>query len=218
MSPRNKTTLVIMANSYRDGERCVAGIDVKTGEWVRPVSGPEGKPVTWDMRNVGGEEPQLLDVVEMSLQSHGPDLGCQPENRILHSERWKKVGILTAKKAAAYCENAETILHNHDNFVDLAYFATIPKRQWKSLQLVRPTSVEFYATTWENKKRWRVLLRHGKNNQLDLPLTDPKAIERLNSSEAISPNCLLTISLGGPWPSDSVTPKCYKLVAGVIEQ
>src|SRR3990172_4236221 len=136
-----KKRLIILANSFRDGERCIAGIDVDTGAWIRPVSNL-GK-ITWGMRNIDGQEPELLDVIEMSLQNHGPDEGCQPENRMLDPVPWKKVGVMTVGQVLKYCEKSEIILHNHDDFVDASYFERIPKSQWKSLQLVRSINVSF---------------------------------------------------------------------------
>jgi len=34
--------LLVLANSYKLGNRCVAGIDLDTGKWVRPVSQSPG--------------------------------------------------------------------------------------------------------------------------------------------------------------------------------
>lgn len=212
-----KKRLVILANSFREGERCIAGIDIDTGAWVRPVSNLATRAITWQMRNINGREPELLDVVEVSLQNHGPDDGCQPENRTLDPIPWKKVAVMTAREVLRYCEDDEIILHNHDDFVEASYFEQIPKSQWKSLQLVHPINVQFHPDTWERKK-WRALLKHGQNMRLDLAVTDPRIIERLDGRQNIREDCLLTISLAGPWTPDGIQPKrCYKLVAGVIE-
>lgn len=211
--------LVILADSYRDGERCIAGIDVQTGQWVRPVSNLPKKLVTFDMRNIDGREPELLDIVQMPLENTGPDEGCQPENRLLKSGRWHKVGALSVEQVKKYCENTETLLHNDDDHIDAAYFEGIPKDQWKSLQLIKSTNILFYPTIkLSGRKGWRALFQYGQDKTIDLVVTDPRAIQRLNDGARIGDDCLLTISLTAPWIRDNTPSRdCYKLVAGVIE-
>ncbi len=214
-----KRQIVILANSFREGNRCIAGIDVQTGDWVRPVSPPDGGAMTRGLRNIDGREPELREIVEVSVQSTGPDVGCQPENRLADAVPWRRIGVMSAKTILRYCESDTVILHNDFDSVESDYFKTIPKEQWKSLQLVRCESVEFYLTTnWEGSKRWRASIAYGKKKCLYLGLTDPVLIERLNADEDISRKCILTISLAGPWSQGGVQPKrCYKLVEGVIE-
>jgi len=213
-----KRRIVILANSFRDGKRCIAGIDVRNGEWIRPVSPPAGGAVARGLRTIGGREPELRDVVEMFVQGDGPDEGCQPENRLLKPVPWQHIRVMAVDRVLRYLENNDIILHNDSDNVEADYFQTIPKHQWKSLQLIRSSDVSFYANTWEGKKRWRARFEYGRKGRLDLGLTDPVLIERLGRNEEISQDCLLTISLAGPWTPDEIQPKrCYKLVAGVIE-
>jgi hypothetical protein len=125
---------------------------------------------------------------------------------------------MPARQLLDHCEEDAVILHNDSDSVEADQFKTMPRKQWKSLQLIRCRKTRFYSTTWEGKSRWRVTIRHGANSLLDLGLTDPVVIDRLNKGEDISRDCILTISLAGPWSPDGIQPKrCYKLVAGVIE-
>lgn len=212
------THLVILANSYRPGDRCIAGIDINTGKWIRPVS-ENGGAVSQQIRIIDDMEPALLDVIEMSLQGDGPDVGCQPENRTVNSIPWRKVGTLTTRQVLKYCEDDTLILHNDDDCVIAKYFTTIPKSKWKSLQLVRPAKVDFTYRILKSRKQRRVLFQFGQAKSLNLGLTDPILIERLQRGEKIKQDCLLTISLAGPYvPEHSSQPeRCYKLVAGMIE-
>ena len=211
-----KRQIVILANSFRESARCIAGIDIATGEWIRPVL-VEGA-ITWSVRNIDGREPELLEIVEISVQGDGPDLGCQPENRLVNNVPWKPISIIPVRDVLKYCESDKIILHNDDDSIEANYFETIPKQQWKSLQLIHPVNTKFSSTSWEGKKKWRGIFQYSVNKHLNLGLTDPILIERLNRDEEISQDCLLTISLGGPWSRDGIQPKrCYKLIAGVIE-
>lgn len=210
--------IVILANSFKGGERCIAGIDINSGEWVRPVSPPAGGAVGRNRRNIDGREPLLGEVVEISFIGPGPDRGCQPENRLLNQVPWQHVRHMPVEEILTYCEANDIILHNHDDCVEAGYFETIPLLQWQSLQLIHSENVHFYSTIWDGKRRWRSRLQYGGARTLDIKLTDPVLVERLSRGEQISHNCILTISLAGPWSPDGIQPmRCYKLVAGVIE-
>jgi len=209
--------IICLANSYKHGGRCMAGIDLNTGKWVRPIPDSKSRAVTSDMRLISGREPQILDVIEIPLEDYGPDEGCQPENRLLKAGRWKKVGQITAKDLLKYCEEDTVILHNHKEYVLPSFFTKTSKNKWKSLQLVNIKNVRFNSAF--KKGQWRVCFQDGKGCELDIKLTDPIISDRLRSGEKVSKNCIMTISLATAWsPKDSEQPeRCYKMVAGVVE-
>jgi hypothetical protein len=83
--------IICLTNSYKGGgQRCIAGIDSDTRIWIRPVPDNRNRAVTSAMRLIYGKEPQVLDILEIPLEHFGPDEGCQPENRLLKPEKWKK--------------------------------------------------------------------------------------------------------------------------------
>ncbi|MFJ1457449.1 dual OB domain-containing protein [Nocardia sp. N2S4-5] len=95
--------LVCLANSYKHGGRCVAGIEIEStrpfalprnrATWIRPVSDRPGHAVNEKERQYsGGVEPQVLDVVSVALVKHQPN-DFQQENWLLDPAiRWQKVG------------------------------------------------------------------------------------------------------------------------------
>jgi hypothetical protein len=87
--------LVCLANSYKGGERCVAGVEIGDGShrWVRPVSNRSGHGVsTGERQYPGGIEPQVLDIIFVPLLAHRPH-GFQRENWLLDPTiRWRKAG------------------------------------------------------------------------------------------------------------------------------
>lgn len=206
-----------MANSYKQSERCIAGVDIETGEWIRPVSDREDRAITWAMRTINGQEPEILDVLEIPLEDYGPDEGCQPENRLLKEGCWKKIGRITKQELLEYCEDDSVILHNNEDRVEPSFFKEISKDDWKSLQLVHNTKVKF-CRHWYNRRKWRTYFKDGKGNYMELGVTDPAILRRLDQGGELSQDCILTISLTTPWSHNIITPKrCYKLVACVIE-
>lgn len=209
--------IICLANSYKHGGRCMAGIDLDTGKWVRPIPDSKSRAVTSDMRLINRREPQILDVIKIPLEDYGPDEGCQPENRLLKAGRWKKVGQITAQDLLKYCEDNTVILHNHQEYVLPSFFSKTPKSKWKSLQLVHNSNVRFCRAY--DPQKWRVRFQDGKRHVLDLKLTDPVISNKLRSGKKISKNCIMTVSLATAWsPKDSNQPeRCYKMVAGVVE-
>ena len=205
--------IVCLANSYKEQGRCLAGIDIDTKKWVRPVS----ESVGGTLPTATVEEIQLLDILELPLGAQGPDEGCQPENRLITGP-WKKNDKMKPEELLDYCEDSQTILHNDEKSIPFEYFNTIPSREWKSLQLVNQKNVNFPYTDWPEGRKYKACLRIGKGLSLYLPLTDPYILHKLKRDETISKNCIITVSIATPWKKDAETPpKCYKVAAGVIE-
>jgi hypothetical protein len=211
-------TIICLANSYKHGGRCVAGIDLDTGRWIRPVPHTQDRAITDPMMLIDGKEPKPLDIVEIPIADFGPDEGCQPENRWVKPGKWKHIGRITAQDLISYCEDDTVILHTHQEYVLPEFFTNHPRTEWRSLQLVHKQTVKFNPDRFDSNK-WRVFLCDGKGVPLDLKLTDPVILNRLRNSEKIGENCILTVSLATPWsPEGSSQPKrCYKMVAGVVE-
>jgi len=210
-------TIICLANSYKHGGRCIAGIEPETGNWIRPVPNNEHKALTPAMMIIDRKQPSILDVLKIPLEDTGPDEGCQPENRLLKPGPWKKLGRITPQDLLKYCEDDSVILHTYQQYVLPGFFEKTPRSKWKSLQLVRNTDVKFVPHGSETN-RWRAYFRDGRGRLRDLKLTDPVISNRLKNSEQISRDCILTLSLGAPWSPDGVQPKrCYKLVAGIVE-
>ncbi len=210
--------IVCLANSKKHGERCIAGIDISTGWWIRPVTHRVDGAVTWDVRQVNGQEPQLLDVLHVPLVGKGPDNGFQPENRLIKTKPWEKIARFKADEILRFCEDDSVILLNHSEYIPYKHFSRIPQHFWKSLQLVHTKKTLFYKDTLR-KPTWRTSFRYRNGTMcLDLMLTDVSLLKRLEEGKSVQRDCILTISLGVPWTPNKTTEKrCYKLVAGVVE-
>jgi hypothetical protein len=208
--------IICLANSYKHGGRCIAGINPESGVWVRPIPDTKDRAITEPMMLIDGKEPQVLDVIEIPIEAYGPDEGCQPENRLLKPGKWKKVGRITAQYLLKYCQDDTVILHTHQDYVPPEFFTTHPKTEWRSLQLVHTSNVRFVLNPWQ---KWRARFHDGTRTQLALKITDPVVLDKLRNGTNISENCIITVSLATPWsPANSDQPKrCYKMVAGVVE-
>ncbi len=213
------TKIICLANSRKYGARCIAGIDVNTGRWVRPVSSTRSDgAIPEQMQRIEDEDVKLLDVLAIPLERSGPDYEFQPENRLVARGTWRKVGQVGVEKILPYCENIPFVLHNRcPDRVPWKFIEALPSKQKKSLQLVRARRVEFRkATSASGRIQVRASFPY-RGNRYDMVVTDLVAERRTKRNTKISSDCILTISLGGPFPEHDPDPQCYKLVAGVVE-
>ncbi len=63
--------IICLAASTRTGGKCVAGITVDTGKWIRPVS-EEGQLSVKQIKYANGELPELLDVIRIPYKKSQP--------------------------------------------------------------------------------------------------------------------------------------------------
>ncbi len=208
--------IICLANSHKHNGCCIAGID-EAGRWVRPVSSSLKRAINKETRTIDGSEPQMLDILEIPLHAHGPVDGCQPENKLLKTGQWEKIGQVKPKDLLKYCEDDSMVLHNNLDHVRASCFRMIPSYGWKSLQLVHNENVVFEQDE-NNKGKWRANFVNSKGTALSLRVTDPVTCERLERGGNVSKDCLLTVSMATGWSPDKQTAKrCYKFVAGVVE-
>ena len=78
-----KKILVILAKSAKYGNYCVAGIELSTNKWIRPISHDENiedaVPAA-DLIYSDNTEAQILDVVEIDFEDTPAENAIQPEN------------------------------------------------------------------------------------------------------------------------------------------
>ena len=94
--------LIILAESAKFNNYCVAGVDVDSGKWIRPISEmPEledAVPID-DLEYPDGSHVELLDVVEIKFSDRTADNPIQPENFFYNSKYfWQKVGQVTLQE------------------------------------------------------------------------------------------------------------------------
>ncbi|MCS5700263.1 hypothetical protein NZK32_14575 [Cyanobium sp. FGCU-52] len=216
-----ETTVLCLANSKKEGERCIAGIDVRSGQWVRPVSRhtPKGE-VPFRERQVAGKEPQILDLIVMDLAHEGPtgfDYCHAKENRWIDPTPWAKVGAARAADLHRYLSRDGQILHSrskytHPNVIEakqLALRATLELRQVRDLELEQAGG------------KWKATLTTAEGIALrGISVTDCHLIEQLNGGRGTSKAGYATISLGIPWepPMENWDegPVGWKLLAGWV--
>ncbi|MBR6712498.1 MAG: hypothetical protein IKI76_05815 [Selenomonadaceae bacterium] len=94
--------LVILAVSAKHNNYCVAGVDIDSGKWIRPISErtelEEAVPLE-DLKYPDGSCVELLDVVEIKFSDRSVDNPIQPENFFYNQKYfWQKVGRVTLQE------------------------------------------------------------------------------------------------------------------------
>jgi hypothetical protein len=209
------TQIICLANSIKRQERCIAGIDPETGKWIRPIykNYPDNGRVPRKIRLINGEEPALLDILDIPLEDSGLDFGFESENRNIAQGQWRKVGQASPQDVVHFASRNSLILHNSSRYVTLQYLQSLPPQQRRTLQLV-------YVDQLLISSDQRVKLIVNNSCILEkVKITDPILLKKLYSGYQVSGSCLVTISLSMPFrPDDSWEfDPCWKLVAGVIE-
>lgn len=164
------------------------------------------------MRLINGKEPRLLDVLSIPLERTGPDLGFQPENRLLKQGKWRKVGTVTVADIEPWCEERDVLLHTESDRVSKRLIAGLRLDQRYSLQLIDVDDAGLYTTRgYRGGKQVRAEFSYA-GTKYDIVVTDPLVEERVRDGDEVGCECILAVSMGGPWYGNY-----FKFVAGVIE-
>ena len=214
----NLTRMVVLANSWKRHDYCIAGIDLETGTWVRPVTDLDDGRVPQRLMNLRGRVPALLDVLDIPLDSKGPDFGFECENRWILPGRWRHAGVVTAQSVSRFVIQPQFVLHTPGKSVSPDALRAMPFDQRATLQLIRVDNFSVRDNTSDQaylgRRRWTGRIQCG-DSEFEANITDPVYHEKLSGGHQPAQDCLLTVSLSMPWPKDA--PLCWKLIAGVIE-
>ncbi|MFC7828484.1 hypothetical protein [Streptomyces sp. NPDC057375] len=214
--------LVCLANSRKHGGRCVAGIEINSNSWIRPVSSRPGHEVSAAERQYSnGIEPCPLDIVSMRLIEPKP-IAFHQENWLLDpSVRWQKEGQVEWGELCLL-EEPSTRLWRNGYHTYAGSNDRMPADQegavMDSLKLIRVDGATINVDhSWPTDARLtvRAEFQHG-GSFYSLKVTDPVCEEKFRK-QGIGRYSLgdsfLTISL-----SEEFEGYLYKLVAAVVER
>lgn len=229
--------IIVLANSIKKSARCVAGIDVGTGQslkpagWIRPVSGEsEGELEPKHMRTNDGAPLVPLDIVDVPLTQPTND-AIHPEDWIVDSGRkWTRSGSLDPKTLGSLEEKPKDLWLEPGQSTDRVTGEFLSKRpSHQSLYLVKPTdlrielSYEHNPFKNYNQRKTRVRFVYRGQEYL-MNLTDPAFTAKhcttypaLRASPTVirppyGDKCLLCVSL-----TPVFNGYHYKVVATVLE-
>lgn len=216
--------IICLANSYKQNERCIAGIDLDTGKWVRPICDrqfPEDGRVPLRIRLVESGEPKPLDILEIPLDNKGNDFGFESENFSVLKGKWKCLGKAKVEDIFPYCNNSDYILHNSRKYIYPSYLKRVPLHQRRTIEIVKVKKQNF-SFVQDKRGKFRGSIKSNRGYLLlnNAKITDPEFMKNLeNGYSPTANNFLVTVSLSMPYaPEDwEGEAPCWKLIANIIE-
>lgn len=200
--------IVCLANSTKERGRCLAGVEISTGLWVRPVSpSSHGQLTVNTLTVIDGNrrrEIQALDVIDISHLERRPEPG-QPENHLMRSNQISIVSRAEISSLDKYVEHRDFLLFGRTGMVSVIDAPQVES----SLTLVRIENPEFRINP-NNTRQLRARFTFA-DVQYDLPVTDASQwvdLVKLNPAQYSIGTWYFTISLGVPFNN-----YMYKLVA-----
>ncbi|MCS6782389.1 MAG: hypothetical protein RMI89_12120 [Gloeomargarita sp. SKYBB_i_bin120] len=205
--------LILLANSYKHQGRCIAGISLDSGEWIRPVSPADDGRIPTDDPHIPVPELHLLDIVHIPVtDARGP--GHERENRLYTTGAWRVEGRAEVTHLLTYRE-WEFLYPNFGRKIPYTYLEK--QRPVRTLQLIEAKQIRWERNEF-GKCRAYILDDIFDCADIGFSITDPVIISKLEQGQSISSHCLLCLSLSQPFQGRNDTEKmCYRLVAGVIE-
>ncbi len=210
-----KTQFICLANSYKEGGRCIAGIELQDGKpvfeygkpkWIRPVSAetPHG-----EVPSHLSTDLKLLDVVEIEVTNSTPQ-GFQKENVLFVQSNIKIKTTFESRNLDSLCSQLQTSLFgNKGKAVSETEIGLLDE----SLTLIMVDSFRLTANPGTPEKP-RIQFVYNNYNYPDLPITDPAFIQKYRANKNLLDSvsklylCLSLAIVQNGWHS--------KLVAGVI--
>jgi hypothetical protein len=170
--------LICVANSWRPDGRCIAGIDVTTGELIRPV-GAAADAIPVERLHIDGAALAVGDIFELETARPALVTRYQRENRTIVDWNWRRVGKVPGRPLLSYCEDPAPLFHTSNERVLPILLDKLPPEQWRSLVLVRPRKLRFERDG--DAQRWRARFEDRAGNEYFLRLTDPVATQKLTA-------------------------------------
>lgn len=217
-----RKTIVCLANSYKHGGRCIAGIDIDSGAWIRlHGNSPDGALCACEYALDDGTEPRLLDVIEVELHYAIPT-DSHPEDWRIALTRWQLVerpaNPERMQRITAATDKVPTILRGYRD--RMADHEVRSKPLQSSLALICPNELHWWIREDHGKPKPRALFqRHHVT--YNFSVTDPHWLNQLKPlPEGIYPHSTFAATGTETWLTISLSEAFhgfhYKLVAGVI--
>ena len=197
-----------LANSRKPPARCVAGLDLATGMWLRPVSDENngGLSVNQALIQVDGRLRgiQPLDVVEFDKSQSLPGVG-QPENVARGQGEWVyKRRLFTSELVGLFESNPYLLQDRYDRVLEQN-----SQQVKSSLCLVSVMDPEFKLNP-SNRDQLRAHFKF-RNHEFNLAVTDDSTWvnqAKIDARRFSQGRWAFTVSLGTPFNGS-----LFKLVA-----
>lgn len=212
------TRFVCLANSFKEGGRCVAGIELDTNnkplivngrpKWIRPICNtPHG-----EVPNEIAFPFKILDIIEIGKTIPKPEL-YQSENILFDGNEIAKIGNFNIIDLTNICENKKYIFKTRYPSLSEEVIQELDY----SLILIKPDKWEVVEKVYEDRANPQKRMVFSYNGfTYDFSITDPVFLRMFQTNPNFlndTNEVILSLSVGIKFLA---TNRYYKLVAGVI--
>lgn len=202
-----QSEVVVLANSIKHGQHCVAGKCVSTGRWIRPVSNLQGGELSHEQARIqnphGTFNVKPLQKAFIGIAQHAP-LPHQPENYLIDDTTWVQNYSFDLGQLNTLLDTPMN-LWGPDNRIEHAQITAGLYQIPQSLYLVQVNNLALYYTDGGNR---RASFSY-RDVEYDLAATDPRFDEIVRDN--LPTIGMLCVSLGEQYQG-----YCYKLVATIF--
>lgn len=211
-------TLVIFTNSVKHHQHCIAGKDILTNEWIRPVGDSSGCELTDEQTKYQNPHGRYLarPLQKMSIEfiEHAPLIN-QPENYVVSNKIWTQNYKIERDEIGNFLDNPNNLWIDGAARNDRVSFALIQNKTLiitQSLYLIKLDKIHIY---WKDRSQWNQSpQRRGvfiyKNITYDLSLTDP-SFAKFEEQDLLDK--FVCVSLGENFNGQGY---CYKIIASIF--
>lgn len=228
---------LILANSIRQRDRCIAGKELEEREkgrcegvrWLRLAdpSTEDGAVPAIRTRMQKGDWASVLDVVELQVNDFCGDENHPEDVWLVNSVVWKPVGKYSVKELKWFVDKPETLwsIPGSAKSVELGYVPTMkPPASLYLIQLERESPIDYWkekGTDGREKTQMRMRLTY-RGRSHELAVTDPVFTARYEIYQQAEMNRTKTLYVqGGTYVCVSLTREWkgrqYKIAATILE-
>lgn len=202
----SQVEILVLANSVKHKQHCVAGKYLANGQWVRPVSSETGRELSHNQAKYqnpyGTFIVKPLQKILMRFSRHVP-LSHQPENYLIDDTVWTQNYSINLNEINNHLDRPND-LWGEGHLVPYIQIQLGTTKIEQSLYLVKVENIQLYM---KDDKRKASFTYNGI--EYELPVTDPNFGNLVDDFSGIMG--VLCISLG-----EEFRGNCYKLVATIF--
>ena len=199
--------VLILTKSSKHDNYCVAGVDVKTREWVRLVSTcdeRDGAVSRYEMTDRNGYEIVPLDVVRVVVNRKCP-IGCQSENyELSYGYKWQLIDRISFYDAMQYISLYRSKFIFGNSYMYISHEKI--EEQKKSLLIAEVKDLRIFKN---EQRKQKCVFKYGGYTYNTVSMTDP---EYYRYEDCYIEKAYIVVSL----PHNDYNGKHYKFVAKIF--
>lgn len=217
--------IIILAKSAKNNNYCIAGIDIDTNKWVRPVSiDPkieEAVPQE-DIICTNNMSVDILDIVEINFVDYYSNLNqFQPENLYYDNNyKWKKISrVVNIQNVVKFhgFDHRNNIFYNSDRAISSEDIKNLSYSSHESLLLLPVERLFVQVAIYDDYPKFYLHFKYNGKHYRRFSIGDIKIREQFKDRGErnffLARSAIVVFSLTNPFHRDS---KCYKMVAQIF--